>query len=75
MTDKVISLNALVVTKVKTNWFIGRVHGAVFFARSRSEVYLKHRRWNIQRLENHDKQHLEALTAVRRVSDFRGRAC
>lgn len=45
----VITLERLVVTRVKPNWYIGRVHGAAFFSRSRSEVHLAYRRWRQQK--------------------------
>jgi len=49
MSNNVISIDKPLVNKVKRNWYIGRVHGAVFFARSHSEVILKHRRWKQQK--------------------------
>jgi len=71
----VVPLDKLSITRVKLNWYIGRCHGAVFFSRSRSEIVIKHRRWRTERLQKLDQQHQEALAAVRRIDQFRGRAC
>lgn len=46
--SNVIPLDKLVITRVKANWYMARIHGAAFFARSRSEVFMKHRRWALE---------------------------
>lgn len=40
-----------VITRVQQNWYMARVPGAVFFAYSRSEAFLKWRHWALGRIK------------------------
>lgn len=74
MKNNIIPINRLVITRVKMGWYIGRVHGAAWFRRSRSEVVLSHRRWVMEQKAAEEARRDELLATARRIASIRGQA-
>ena len=71
--SNVVTLQRLVIKRVKMNWYMGRVPGACFFARSRSEIVLKHRRWAIAREIAEQAHQMKLVSTALRVAALGGR--